>query len=170
MKLSDGIQEAYNRKWAMINTFTVQMFLPDTLEAIVGRIGENINLNIISMQTPDFTNDPIESYIANKWFIQNGKDELYRFTMTFRDQDQLSLYKKFMFIYNFSKENYFDDVAMSINIIKDADWGSEVDKKFLGLEGVLIEAISNVSFSNDTESQIAEFTVSFKCNKTNFGE
>jgi hypothetical protein len=167
VKLSEGIQKAYERKWSMINAFTVQIQLPENLIQKVGVIDEDINLNIISVNTPDITNDPIESFIANKWYIHNGKDELYRFSMTFRDQDQLSLYKKFYSIYKISKENFFDDVAMNININKDPDWKSENIKLFASYSGVLIEAISNLSFSNDTENQIAEFTVSFKCVQIN---
>jgi hypothetical protein len=165
MKLSEGIQKAYERKWSMVNAFTVQIQLPENLISKVGVIDESINLNIVTVNTPDITNDPIESFIANKWYIHNGKDELYRFSMTFRDEDQLSLYKKFYSIYKISKNNYFDDVAMTININKDADWKDENIKLFASYSGVMIEALSNVSFSNDTENQIAEFTVSFKCIK-----
>lgn len=165
MKLADGIQAAYNIKWSMINTFTVQINLPQYLVNIIGSFNDSINLNVISFTTPDFQNDPIESFIANKWFIQNGRDTLYRFSITFRDYDQMDLYRKFCLIYNLTKENYFNDIAMSILISKDADWYNEKDERFIDLDGVLVEGVSNLSFSNDTENQIAEFTVNFKCNK-----
>lgn len=163
-KLADAINDAYNRRWSMINTFTAEIHLPSYLRSKVGSFDEDINLNIVSVTTPDFTNDPIEVFVANRWVIQNGKDSLYRFTITFRDHDQMSLYKKFMRIYNLTKENYFDDIKMNIVINKDPDWANESDKKFMHLWGVLVEGVSNLSFSNDTENQIAEFTVSFKCN------
>lgn len=123
----------------------------------------DINLNIISITTPDITNTPIESYIGNKWFIQNGRDELYRFSITFRDQDQMKIYRDFYKIYRTQGHNYFDDVAFKVIISKDADWYNETDKKFMSLEGVFISGMSNVSFNNTTENQIAEFTVEFKC-------
>lgn len=166
MKLSAGITQAYERKWSMVNTFTVQFILPPYLDSAIGGISSaDINLNIVSMQTPDFTNDPIEIFVANKWVIQNGKDSLYRFSITFRDENQMSLYRKFMAIYNETKQQYFDNVAMTIITYKDGDWYDEdPDKILLYLDGALIEGVSNLSFSNDTENQIAEFTVSFKCN------
>jgi hypothetical protein len=164
MKLSDGITQAYERKWSMVNTFNVQFNISPVLEERVGQINNDINLNIVSVTTPDFTNDPIEAFIANRWFINNGKDALYRFSITFRDEDQMKLYRKFFAIYNFTKNNYFDDAKMTINISKDADWYGEKDKILMILEGSIIEAISNLSLSNDTENQIAEFTVNFKCN------
>lgn len=166
MKLDRAVIEAYNRQWSMVNAFTVEFHLPPALiNHIGGQIQDDINLSIISMTTPDFTNDPIEAYIANKWFIQNGKDALYRFSMTFRDYDQMGLYRKFMKIYNFAKEQYFDDVAMSVIVTKDGDWYNEEDKILINLDGTMVESVSNISFNNDTENQIAEFSVNFKSNQ-----
>lgn len=164
MKLADGIKQAYERKWSMINTFNVQFIIvPEGLGTLIEEFTDDINLNIISVTTPDFTNDPIESWIGNRWFIANGKDALYRYSITFRDQDQLSLYRKFMAIYVYTKTNYFDHAKIDVKISKDADWGNEKNTQFMELDGSLVESISNLSFSNDTENQIAEFTVNFKC-------
>jgi len=168
LKLSEGIVKAYNRKWSMINTFTVQIILNDFITRTknglgIEQFGDDINLSILSITTPDFTNDPIESYIANRWMIQNGKDSLYRFSITFKDYDQMSLYKKFIAIYEATKENYFDDIAITIIVSKDQDWFHEQDNPLIYFQGVLIESVSNISFSNETENQIAEFTVNFKC-------
>lgn len=165
MKLADAVTLAYQRQWSMINTFSVEIHMPPKLEIEVGQITKDHNINIVSVQTPDFTNDPIETFIANKWFIQNGKDTLYRFSITFRDYNQMYLYSKFMQIYNLTKENYFDDVALTIILYKDSDWLNEYDRPFMVFYGTLVEGVSNLSFSNDTEAQIAEFTVNFKCNQ-----
>jgi len=164
MKLADGIKQAYERKWSMINTFNVEItIVPEGLGTVIGQFSDDVNLNIISVTTPDFTNDPIEAWIGNRWFIANGKDALYRYSITFRDQDQLSLYRKFIKAYNYTKTNYFEHSRMEIRIVKDADWGNETNNMFMELNGSLIESVSNLSFSNDTENQIAEFTVNFKC-------
>ena len=163
MKLANAVKQAYERAWSMINTFTIQIDLSTNMSNVVGRFTEDINLNIISFNTPDYTNDPIASFVANKWLIYNGRNQLFRFSITFRDQDQMLLYRVFCKIYNYTGQNYFDDSAMTITITKDADWFQESDKKFMILEGVLIEGISNVSFNNTTENQIAEFTVNFRC-------
>lgn len=162
MKLSDGIIQSFARQWSMANTFTIQINIPEFLIDEVGTFTDDINLNIISINTPDFVNDPIESFIANKWYIHNGRDELYRFNITFRDQDQMDLYRRFLKIYEMTKYNYFNDIAMSIRISKDADWYNEEELVLMELNGTLIEGVSNLALSNDTENQIAEFTVSFK--------
>lgn len=168
-KLSDAIHDAYSRKWSMINTFTVQINLPPYLMGLVGKFDEDTNLNIVSVTTPDFTNDPIEIYTAGRWIIHNGKDALYRFTTTFRDHDQMKLYRKFLAIYSITGENYFDDVACEVIISKDADWFYENDSNLLILEGSIVESVSNLSFSNDTDNQVAEFTVSWKCTTPTIG-
>lgn len=166
MRLDKAITTAYTRKWSMINTFTVDINMTAWLEDRVGKFNEDINMSIVNFTTPDYTNNPIEVFISNRWVVQNGRDELYRFTVTFRDYDQLSLYKKFMQIYKLTKENYFDDVKLVITLSKDDDWGSEKEpNKFATYDGVLIEGVSNIAFDNTTENQIAEFTVSFKCTK-----
>lgn len=163
MKISEGIKQAYDRQWSMVNSFTIQINLTPALQNQVGIFTDDINLNVISLNTPDFVNDPIESFIANKWFIHNGRDELYRFSITFRDQNQMDLYRKFLKIYEYTKTNYFDDVAFSIIVMKDADWYNEQDIIVMELGKTLIESVSNIAFSNDTENQIAEFQVNFKC-------
>jgi len=166
MKLSDAVSTAYDRKWSMINTFTAQIIFPTYL---IDKVGinvpdESINLNIVSFETPDFTNEPIEVFVSNRWIIQNGRDTMYRFSITFRDYNQLLLYKTFVKIYNLTKENYFDSIKMSILIYKDPDWLNESSKLLSSFEGVLVDSVSNLSFSNETENQIAEFTVNFKTN------
>jgi len=169
MKLSNGIEQAFNRRWSMINTFTIQIYLSNEMASKVGWFSDEINLNVISFNTPDFTNDPIASWVANKWMIHNGRDQLYRFNMTLRDQNQMALYKKFLEIYKETRNNYFDTVAMQIVVIKDPDWIDEADSHLMTLGGCLIEGISNLSFNNTTENQIAEFTLSFRCNKVTIG-
>ena len=115
------------------------------------------------MTTPDFQNTPIESFVGNKWRIQNGRDELYKFSITFRDKDQMSIYKSFYNLYRETKEQYFDNCSFSIIIYKDADYYYEKDRKFMLLNGTIVESVSQLQFSNDTQNQIAEFTVNFKC-------
>lgn len=175
MILAKGIQQAYETKWSMANTFTILMPIPqaildnlildgNNLDADFNHeFGDQINLHIISMDTPDFTNDPIEAFVANKWRINNGKESVKQFTMTFRDHNQMSLYRKFLHLYDVTKVSYFDDVAMTITILKDADWAGEEDQVFMQINGAIVMAVSNISLNNTIESQIAEFTVTFKC-------
>ena len=173
MILAKGIQQAYETEWSMANTFTIAMTIPERVLFNLFEHGlesdfkfefsDQLNLHIVSISTPDFTNDPIEAYVANKWRINNGKDSVKQFSITFRDHNQMSLYRKFLHLYDVTKESYFDDVAMTINLNKDPDWFNESFLPFMEFNGVIVMAVSNLALSNITESEIAEFTVTFKC-------
>ena len=164
MNLKDGITKAYETHWSMINTFTVNFNFPWNMERLLKvKFDDSLNLNIISVTTPDFTNTSIETFIGNKWRTQNGRDELYRFSIRFRDKNQMKLYKSFFDLYRETKEQYFDNCSFKVIIYKDADYYNESNRKFMELNGTIIESLSNLEFSNDTQNQIAEFTVNFKC-------
>lgn len=165
MNLADGLSQAYTTKWSFVNSFKVQMIFPDALlEAANWENFDNelLQLNIISVDTSQFTNAHIEQFVADKWVIHNGRDEVYRFTMGFRDQNQMELYKKFLKMYKATRLEYFDDVKIEVRLYKEADWGGESITKIIDFEDVLIENVSQIQFSNITENQIAEFSVGFK--------
>lgn len=167
MNFADGLKAAYETKWSFINTFNVQFVFNEF--GLKDSIGWNesdaryVNLNIVSIDTPQFTNQPIEQFVANKWVIGNGRDELYRFSITFRDSDSMDLYRKFVSLYQITRENYFDYAKFIVILTKEGDWYNEQDKKLLTLNETIVESVSQLQFNNTTESQIAEFTVNFKC-------
>ena len=167
MNFAEGLQRAYEEKWSFINTFTFQMNVNDErIRNVAGWTEEmlrNINLFVVSVDTPQFTNTPIEVFTSDKWRIHNGRDELYRFSVTFRDKDQLAYYRAFVKHYNQIRTDYFDNVKLTINLSKNADWYGEVeDKALFEFSDTIIESVSQLQFNNTTENQIAEFTVNFK--------
>lgn len=163
MKLADAVNAAYNRKWSSSNNFTAQINLKGSMIAAVGQFQTDINLSIVSIKTPDITNASIEAFIANEWRIHNGRDNLYRYSITFRDYDQMFLYQKFQRMYNITKEYYFNEVAFDIILYKDADWYDEGQIEIVRLEDTLVDSVSNLDFNNTADASVAEFTVEFKC-------
>jgi len=171
MKFVDGLQKAYQKRWSYINTFRVRFNFDNTpkLKQAANwnenEEGEDINLHIVSIDTPQFTNQPIEVFVANKWVIHNGRDELYRFSVTFRDHNRMDLYRKFVTMYNVTKDQYPDNAKFGVEIYKDGDYYSEGEKLLFYFDETMIEAVSQLQFNNTTENQIAEFTVNFKTTK-----
>lgn len=167
MILSDGITQAYKNKWSFNNTFSVEFYFNMTNNIIQnyfnGYNNESMNLNIINVQTPEFSNTPIEAWVGDRWRIHNTRDNVYRFSITFRDMDQMSLYKAWTASYLETKWQYFDNISFTVILYKDADWYVENKKPFLLLHNTIIDSVSQLTFSNDTQNQIAEFTVNFKC-------
>ena len=166
MNFMDTIKQVYDTKWSYINTFGVYFNFPDILLKMADWTdydNDKLQVHIISVDTPQYTNSPIESFVANKWALHNGRDQVYRFTVTFRDSDQMNLYKKFSKMYHASREQYFDDVKCFVGLYKTADWKQDTDYNYIfHSESVMIENVSQVQFNNNTENQIAEFSVGFK--------
>lgn len=167
MNFADGLRQAHYKKWAFINTFKVQfVFFDDDVKDDIDWYGfkdsDDINLHVISVDTPQMTNQPIEVFVANRWVIQNGRDELYRFSMTFRDSDNLSLYRSFVKLYQRTREDYFDHVKFTVLLTKEGDWHNQQDQVLYAFENSIVESVSQIQFNNATENQIAEFTVNFK--------
>lgn len=168
MSFADELQKAYDTKWAFVNTFRVQFHFSDKMKKLgVWSLKDETDMNIFikSINTPQYTNSPIEVYIGDQWRIHNGRNEMYRFTISFRDKDQLYLYKKFIQTYNYQRTEYFNDIKMTIQLFKDGDYYGEKEKLITTYNDVMIESISQIQFSNETEAQIAEFDVEFKCTK-----
>lgn len=172
MDFATGLLKAYKTRWSYINTFRVQFHFgvhkskAEKIMEWTREDDESINLNIVNISTPQFQNQPIEIFSANTWRIHNGRDELTKFSITFRDQDQMKYYRKFATLYKKTKEDYFDHVSFDIQIYKDADYLGENEKTLMYLDECIIESVSQLQFSNTTENQIAEFTVNFKCLRT----
>jgi len=175
MNLANSISKAYKTKWSYINSFNVE-FIFNPYNSSVHRLlkaaniqkwkNDDIQLHIISVDTPTLTNSPIEVFQADQWRIHNGRDEVYRFSITFRDKDQLYWYRAFQRMYTAQRLSYFDEVKFNVKISKDPDWSGQVLTPILLLEDCLIESISALSFNNTTENQVAEFSVGFKSAKS----
>jgi len=165
MNFADVVSKAYDTKWSYINTFGIQFhFSQYTIREAQWTEEEikNLEMCVKNINTPQFTNTPIEGFVADMWKIHNGRNELFKFNITFRDYNQMSLYRRFVRTYNTQKMAYFDECAMTITLSKDNDYGG-TDKILFNLEDTMIEAIGQLQFSNETEAQIAEFDVNFKC-------
>ncbi len=165
MKFADALIKAYQTRWSYVNSFSVEIGFNENIKEEIGWSNaddENLNLNIISINTPQLTNSAIEVYVADRWRIHNGRYEVFNFDMTIRDQDQMKLYTKFLQAHQLQQYNYFDNIKMSPIIYKDPDYYKETKRKIITLEDTMITSISQVQFSNTTENQIAEFSVQFK--------
>lgn len=166
MDFSKGLKLAYETKWSYVNNFSVRFTFVDEISKYIGwdssYLEENINLHIINIDTPQLTNQGVEVFVGDQWKIHNGRDELYRFSITFRDYDQMELYTKFVKAYFFQKTQYFDDCKITVELFKDSDYLSETDRRLYAFENTMIDSVSQVQFNNTTEGQIAEFSVNFK--------
>lgn len=166
--LASRIKEVINTKWSMINTFTVDAKINDKLFQ-ASKVNpelfkrENLNLVIKEFPLPQHSVSDTDSQTGLDNRHAMGRIQEFSFDVTFRDRDQLVYYRAFKHMMDAARWIYPDEARIDFTVYKDPDYLGEdenciVDK----LKRCVINAISNVTFSQETEAQIAEFTVSFK--------
>ena len=170
MRLSEVVEKVYRKNWTLVSNFSIDLFPKSSdFASLIGwgdmkKTNDDINMSLISIDTPEYNNQSIEDYSGNMWRYNNGRDELFRFTITFRDFNQMELYHKFINAYNLSKDNYFDKIVFNVSVYNDADNGTPGKKLLFGSQSALIEGVSQLQLNYTTKNQIAEFSVRFKCN------
>jgi hypothetical protein len=179
-QLKDILSEIQNTNWDIINSFEVQI----TGKGIYNILNlqnlnfqdfqDAINKSVIEVNTPQFNSQNIETYFAAMWRLNNGRDEVYRFSITFRDFNQLALYRLFTKMYFTQTHGYFEDIKFNVHINKtqglnrfngdNSDNSNDTEPQLVfNFDDAIIDSISQLQFSNDTEAQVAQFTVEFKC-------
>ena len=164
-RFSDEVRKAYKRKWSYINNFTAIISPVGTYSTLAlatcGVKFNDIELNVKDITVPQISSDNIEVWMLDRYRIALGKSQPKTVTITFRDFDQLALYRSFVYLYTVSKRGYADDYSYSIKVFKEADYLGEGQRRVFEAGKSIITSVSQVQFSNDIEAQIAEFSVEF---------
>lgn len=174
MQISDMVSLVQTKQWTKINNFSVDLDFvnagaavgPEQFAKMCGWkeiTPDDINSALISVNTPQYQNALVNQYVSYEWRFHQGRDELYRFSMTFRDYNQMKLYTTFKTLYIKAKDQYYDKIKMNVKIIMDEDFGGE-EKPVFQTSTAIIESVSQLQFAHTTENQIAEFTVNFISN------
>lgn len=167
MKLSDVVTKIQTTKWTRANNFNIIVFPlnPDFASIInwdmSNEMNDLINISIIGFDTPNYTNAEIAEFIGNEWRYHVGRDEMMSYQLTFRDSNQMQLYRKFLTAYNKQKGQYFDKIQWMIQLYNSAEKGVP-DKLLFETQTAIIESVSQLQYNHTTENQITEFSVSFK--------
>lgn len=154
------LQNVYNTKWTNVNEFDVVINLAnkDKLTGDHSRLGnvwDNLNFYITSVNTPDITQSPIDTYYGNEWALEAGREEIQRVTITFRDFDNFTIYNNVRAWLVATKDWYTNEKQLQLSIKQDNQGIYEATECYL-------ESISNISFSRENASQIGIFSATFK--------
>ena len=138
---------------------------------------ERISLHIKNFKTPQLSSNIRESFSGNRFTHLQGKPSTYKFSMTFRDSNQLEFYRMFATQLREQQYRYFDDFCFNVFISKDSDYadGYHTDdtgelndgkrgKPLMSMKRCMVESVSQIDFNQDTEHQIVEFSVDFIAN------
>lgn len=166
LSLHDAISKIQETRWTFTNNFNVQ-FLFDGNNQIAkkcGLDGLDINLYVKECKIPQIgTSSLIEKFTLDRPRIAMGAWECTTFDFTFKDFDNLDLYKKFVAYVAKERYTYFDEYKFKVKVLKLGDhYGDEPEKHVLTLDNCYITTVSQITFSNDTEAQVLEFGVQIK--------
>jgi hypothetical protein len=160
ISLPIALSKILSTKWSKINDFHVYFVFPSGSK--LKKIPDSkINFSLKSLSLPPKTQQNIETYIGGSWLITNGRPDVARVECTFRDFDNFTLYKGFTELFEKSLGNYIDTVYCTLKVAIGDTTGddSQVVSTF---DELIIENVSQISFDNTTEDQIAEFSVTFR--------
>lgn len=164
--LHEAVAEIQRTKWTFNNNFDLQLLFgpSNKLASKCGLNGLDINLYIKNCIIPQIgVSNLIEQYTLHRPRIAMGVWEPTTFTLNFKDFDNLNLYKRFVAYIAGERYIYFDEYKFQVKLIKLGDHLTDVpEKHVLTLDNCYFTNISQISLSNETESQILEFDVQIK--------
>lgn len=167
--LSNLVSKIYNTKWSQVNNFEVEISAIG--KDAVSKVSKykipfkDCRLAVKNFNMPQLSHDVIETFVADNYMRAVGKPNLLTFSFTVRDFDQMKMYRAFSILYAAQKITYPEDSYLTVKVIKKADYINESDITIATFEKCLIDSISQVQFSNETEAQIVEFDVEMTATK-----
>lgn len=177
--LADAVVEAYKRHWTLTNTFRVEITWAD--DKARGNIGTSevgwsnemnskFNLNVVNITTPQYSASQNDIFVADRWKTSIGRNEIWRFSITIRDENYMFYHRAFTKTFLMQNKLYFDECKMNVVIYKLPDYYGEQEAKIYEFKDCLVESVGSVTFDSTADSNIAQFTVNFKCIKPDFAD
>lgn len=138
---------------------------------------ERLSLHLVSFTPPQLSYSALQTYTGGRFASNTGIPNEFSFSATFNDSNQLEFYRLFSTQFREQFYRYFDDYTFNVFLSKDSDYAdkyhndtkgfdrwSDKSVPLMSLKRCRISSISPVLFNNETENQIAQFTVEFVAN------
>ena len=162
MNISDLSNNINSKNWTLTDNFTIQ--IDNDIQG--NRITqEDWNISTISVSLPELSAGESEAILGGEYRLNSKIQDLFRFTITFRDYDQLKIRSYFENKFILQQLEYPDAISTNIRIDYVEDYGKSEGIKIFETSA-LITNISGTTFNN-SESNIQEFTVSFSSTSYN---
>lgn len=168
--LNKAVTNAQRVQWSITSNFYVEMHpVEQLITETVGWSAESeefnniIQLSIKNVDLPQHTADLIEKMIAGYWHISRNEDELFVFSVTFRDLWGGSLYRMFKNIWNLGKQLYPNYSTFYIKVVL-THGANGSEPVVFETPDAFLTSISQVQLSHEN-NEIMEFTVEFKTNE-----
>jgi len=149
-------------KWQDASKFSI---------SVIGAGASILNLpgpDILSMacqgiSLAELNTTPIEDWIGEEWKFATGRLENYQISITFKDYDNFTLYKKFAYALQEFTRMYPDDQKIDIKIDTSDDFGVNAFQPTVEFKDCMIIAVSGATLDNSAVASVAEFSVTLKC-------
>jgi hypothetical protein len=166
ISLPTALTRILGTKWSKINDFHAYFVFPTG--TLLKAMGDDamINFALKSLTLPAKTQQSIEVYTGGQWLVANGRPDVAKVECTFRDFNDFKLYRGFSELFEKTLGNYNDETYTTLKVATgDTSAGASAYSKesiIAIFEELIIENVSQISFDNTTEDQIAEFSVTFR--------
>lgn len=171
ISLHNAVSKIYNTKWTLTTNFAVFLEPTDKSRQLWNACklpNDDISFYIKDFKLPQCGSGmPIEKFINNRYRMASGIFDPVVIDLTFKDYDSFTLYRAFLkFLYE-TRYKYPEEYLINMKVLKLKDYQNG-DESFevMTFEKCIIKNVSMVTLSNDTESQIAEFSVTWKTSDT----
>lgn len=157
--INNVIASIYDTRWTYANQFDITIGLPAGASGDTGTLDNHVMFNtaIKTFTIPDYTTSPIETYVGGSWTYTTGIKEIQKIDMTFRDFNDFYLHRTFTHLLNSMRDMFPAQQFWHITI-RTAKGGTVIYQT----SKAILDAVSNIALDRSNESQIGEFSVSFK--------
>lgn len=152
MKIDDIVSKAYSTNWVLSDEFVVS--IDPTKDNGISQ--EEWNMAVVSMTSPELSAQEGDIVLGGARRVTSRIQDVFRFTITFRDFDQNKLRSYFETKFALQQKLYPEDIETEITV---RHFTNDVGSPIFNTKA-LITNISGANFNN-SESSIQEFTVSF---------
>lgn len=168
VQLNDLTAIINNINWSRTSHFNIdlrpkhQSFASKTKWGDVNKTSDDINICLKDVVLPQYSGQFNEEIINGKWHFSRAADKAYNITLTFKDFNNGTLYRKFVNCLQVSRGNYSDacDFIIKVYLYN----LNNINICVLDTSEAQISDVSQITLSNEN-NEILEFSVEFKMNQ-----
>ena len=158
------IDIAKSIRWQDASKFRIQLIASGRAASnVISKMDPHIlTTTILSIQLPEMNITPVEEWIAEEWRFTTGRIEHYQIQISFRDYDNLTIYKLWSYAIQEFSTLYPDDQKFDVLIQTATDYRINEFENVILFKNCMIVSVSGPSLDHSANQSIAECTVSLK--------
>jgi len=153
--------EAKQKKWQDPSKFSIEM--TGAGHSLIGfPTAEDLSLACQGIQLAELTITPIEQWIGEEWRFAQGRLENYQISITFKDYDDFTLYKKFSEGIQRMTREFPDDCKIDVKISATDSFQINTFVPVVTFKDCLLISVGGAMLDNSAVASVAEFSITMK--------